>query len=107
MEDPDRAPALGRVKGARHIICVDTVPPPPGMPINAELPAVNGEIPLPDWSVFDDGDLTDLTEELRARFQETAVPQPARVAGDPQGCRTQSVSLFPQPLSVASSPAIN
>jgi len=73
-----RAGALAR------IVYVDTVPLPPGMPINAELPTIDGEIPLPDWSIFDDEDLADLTPTLRDEFRTRAVPQPARVASDSQ-----------------------
>jgi pimeloyl-ACP methyl ester carboxylesterase len=45
---------------------------------------VNGEIPLPDWSAFEDEDLADLDEEGRAEFRRRAVPSPARVLADPQ-----------------------
>ncbi|WP_307842366.1 alpha/beta hydrolase [Salinibacterium sp. NG253] len=71
-----------------RIVHVDTVPLPHGMPINADLPTIDGEIPLPDWAVFDDEDLVDLTAELRATFREMAIPQPARVASDPQNLST-------------------
>ncbi|MEH6780721.1 MAG: alpha/beta hydrolase [Rhodoglobus sp.] len=71
-----------------RIVHVDTVPLPDGMPINAELPIVEGEIPLPNWSVFDDEDLVDLTEELREWFREIAIPQPALVASSPQSLST-------------------
>lgn len=52
--------------------------------INDELPAENGEVPLPDWSLFDDEDLVDLGPELRAAFRDRAIPSPARVPSDPQ-----------------------
>jgi pimeloyl-ACP methyl ester carboxylesterase len=45
---------------------------------------VDGEIPLPDWGVFEDEDLIDLTDELREEFRTRAVPSPAGVAIDPQ-----------------------
>ena len=45
---------------------------------------MDGEIPLPDWSVFGDEDLTDLDDGLRARFRATAIPEPAAVARDHQ-----------------------
>ena len=35
--------------------------------INDELPAANGEVPLPDWSVFEDEDLADLDDEAARR----------------------------------------
>jgi len=45
---------------------------------------VDGEIPLPEWSFFEDADLVDLDDDLRARFRERAIPQPAYVASDLQ-----------------------
>ncbi|HEX6301118.1 MAG TPA: alpha/beta fold hydrolase [Acidimicrobiia bacterium] len=48
------------------------------------FPSVNGEIPLFEWSDFDDADLVDLDAEARARFRERAIPSPARVTSDPQ-----------------------
>lgn len=78
------AVADARPTALARIIYVDTVPLPPGMPINDELPVVDGEIPLPEWSIFGDEDLVDLTDELREHFRKIAIPQPARVASDPQ-----------------------
>jgi pimeloyl-ACP methyl ester carboxylesterase len=49
-----------------------------------EFPSVDGEIPLFDWSEFDEADLTDLDEEALAGFGARAVPSPARVVSDPQ-----------------------
>ena len=65
-------------------IYVDTGPLGPGGVINDELPEENGEVPLPDWSIFEDEDLIDLTDDLRAAFRARAIPQPARVASDKQ-----------------------
>jgi hypothetical protein len=52
--------------------------------INDRLPAENGGIPLPDWSHFEEEDLVDLTDELRAAFRARAIPTPERVARDSQ-----------------------
>jgi pimeloyl-ACP methyl ester carboxylesterase len=49
-----------------------------------EFPSVDGEIPLFAWSDFDEADLTDLDDEARARFEERAIPSPARMTSDPQ-----------------------
>ncbi|HEX4701910.1 MAG TPA: alpha/beta hydrolase, partial [Pseudonocardiaceae bacterium] len=54
-----------------------------GSVINDELPVKDGEVPLPDWSLFEDADLTDLTDELRAAFRARAIPTPWHVASDP------------------------
>jgi pimeloyl-ACP methyl ester carboxylesterase len=45
---------------------------------------VDDEIPLPDWSLFDDADLRDLDDDLRAAFRARAVPEPTGVAYDRQ-----------------------
>ncbi|GMA31255.1 alpha/beta fold hydrolase [Litorihabitans aurantiacus] len=65
-------------------VYVDAMPLADGEVVNADLPVVDGVIPLPAWDVFDDDDLVDLTPELRDRFREVAVPVPAHVANDPQ-----------------------
>ncbi|MDP3209820.1 MAG: alpha/beta hydrolase, partial [Rhodoglobus sp.] len=49
-----------------------------------ELPVVDGEIPLPDWGLFDDEDLVDVDDAAREHFRAIAIPQPARVASDNQ-----------------------
>lgn len=51
---------------------------------SAEFSSVDGEIPLFAWSDFDEADLTDLDAEARARFEERAIPSPARMTSDPQ-----------------------
>jgi pimeloyl-ACP methyl ester carboxylesterase len=63
---------------------VDSVPLGDGGVINDAFPADNGDVPLPDWSLFDEEDLIDLDEEQRARFRERAIPAPVHVASDPQ-----------------------
>ena len=55
-----------------------------GDTIADEFPARNGEVPLPDWSDFEEGDLVDLDDELRAAFRARAIPSPAGVIGEPQ-----------------------
>jgi pimeloyl-ACP methyl ester carboxylesterase len=67
-----------------RVVYVDAGPLGDGGVVNDELPVEDGEIPLPDWSLFDDEDLVDLDDGLRAAFRARAVPAPARVATDPQ-----------------------
>lgn len=67
-----------------RVVYVDSGPLGDGGVINDELPVVNGEVPLPDWSVFEDEDLIDLDERLREWFRGIAIPEPARVASDRQ-----------------------
>ena len=70
-----------------RVVYVDSAPLGDGAVINDALPVVDGEVPLPDWSVFDAEDLTDLDDALRERFRAASVPEPARVASDPQVLR--------------------
>src|ERR1700722_729590 len=67
-----------------RVVYVDSGPLAAGGVINDEVPVENGEVPLPDWLLFDDEDLVDLDDELRAAFRERAIPTPERVANDPQ-----------------------
>jgi pimeloyl-ACP methyl ester carboxylesterase len=67
-----------------RVVYVDSGPLGDGGIINDELPAEHGEVPLPDWPLFDDEDLVDLDDELRAAFRERAIPTPEHVASDPQ-----------------------
>ncbi|HET6918023.1 MAG TPA: alpha/beta hydrolase [Jiangellaceae bacterium] len=67
-----------------RVVYVESGPVGDGGAINDQLPAENGEVPLPDWSLFEKQDLVDLDEELRAAFRRRAIPSPAHVARDPQ-----------------------
>jgi pimeloyl-ACP methyl ester carboxylesterase len=55
-----------------------------GAALGAGFSAENGEVPLPDWSDFDDEDLVDLDDQARADFRERAIPSPEHVTSDPQ-----------------------
>lgn len=65
-------------------IYVDSGPLGEGAVINDELPAVGDEIPLPAWDVFDAEDLVDLDDDIRQDFIRRAIPEPLKVATDPQ-----------------------
>jgi pimeloyl-ACP methyl ester carboxylesterase len=65
-------------------IYVDSGPTGEGAIISDEFSEVDGEIPLPDWDEFDDAELTDLDDDLRAAIRARAIPEPAQVATDPQ-----------------------
>jgi pimeloyl-ACP methyl ester carboxylesterase len=67
-----------------RVVYVDSLPLGDGGVINDAFPAADGDVPLPDWSLFDEEDLIDLDDELRARFRERAIPAPVHVARDPQ-----------------------
>lgn len=74
------AAAAQRLARVARVVHVDTWPAADGRCINDELPQSNGVVPLPGWDVFDEPDLIDLNDDLRAMFRARAVDQPARVA---------------------------
>ena len=78
------AVADARPDAVARVVFVDSGPLGTGGVINDELPVVNGEIPLPEWEVFEEEDLVDMTEEVRARFAAIAIPEPEHVASDAQ-----------------------
>jgi pimeloyl-ACP methyl ester carboxylesterase len=84
-----------------RVVYVDCVPLGEGGVIADQLPSQNGEIPLPDWSVFDEEDLVDLDDSLRANFRERAIPSPVHVASDPQ--RLSDERRYDVPITVISS----
>jgi pimeloyl-ACP methyl ester carboxylesterase/uncharacterized damage-inducible protein DinB len=67
-----------------RVVYVGGFPAGPGDTIADGFPAEGGEVPLPDWSAFEEADLVDLDDQARAAFRERAIPSPARVVGDPQ-----------------------
>lgn len=71
-----------RPEKVAKVVYVDTIPLPDDNPIVMGIEPEEGatEVPLPDWSQFDEPDLRDLDEDLRASFRERALPVPARVA---------------------------
>jgi len=73
-----------RPERVARVVYVDSGPLGDGGVINDELPAANGEVPLPDWSLFETEDLVDLDPELREAFRARAIPSPARVTSDRQ-----------------------
>ena len=70
-------------------IYVDSGPLGEGGVINDELPAEGDEIPLPPWEGFEEEDLVDLNDDLRAMFRARAIPQPKGVAYDRQHLHDQ------------------
>jgi pimeloyl-ACP methyl ester carboxylesterase len=78
------AAADARPDRVARVVYVDAGPLGEGQAINNELPVVDDEIPLPDWTEFSEDDLRDLGDDLRAAFRARAVPEPASVAYDAQ-----------------------
>lgn len=75
------AAAARRPDRVARVILVDTVPPPPGGAIS-EFPIENGVVPFPGWDFFDDDDVHDLDDVVRARTAPLALSVPARVPTD-------------------------
>ncbi len=78
------AAADARPGRVARVIYVDSFPLGEGGLINDELPVENGEVPLPDWSLFEKEDLVDLDDDLRAAFRARAIPTPVHVSSDRQ-----------------------
>jgi pimeloyl-ACP methyl ester carboxylesterase len=78
------AAADARPDRVARVVYVDAGPLGTGQAINDQLPVVDDEIPLPDWSFFGEEDLRDLDDEMRAAFRSRAVSEPAAVAYDSQ-----------------------
>ena len=69
---------------ATRAVYVGGFPTGDGDAVADGYPAENGEVPLPDWSAFEEEELVDLDDEARAAFRERAIPSPEHVTRDPQ-----------------------
>lgn len=67
-----------------RVVYVDALPLGDGAVVNDELPVVDGVVPLPDWSFFDDEELDGLSDQVRADLRARALSVPPRVAAGPQ-----------------------
>ncbi|MGL3198945.1 MULTISPECIES: alpha/beta fold hydrolase [Curtobacterium] len=74
----DQRPSL-----VAHLLYVDTFPGPEGGCVNDELPVVDGVVPLPGWDIWEAPTLRGMTDEVRARFERFAIPEPATLPSDP------------------------
>jgi pimeloyl-ACP methyl ester carboxylesterase len=88
-----------------RVVYVDSGPLGDGGVIDDDLPAENGEVPLPDWSLFEDEDLVDLGDELRAAFRARAIPTPSTSPATGSTWPMSVATTCPSPSSRASSPA--
>ena len=64
-------------------VYVGGFPAPDGPPLMAGFATDGADLPMPDWSDFDDADLADLDDAAKARFRERAIPSPASLTTDP------------------------
>jgi pimeloyl-ACP methyl ester carboxylesterase len=77
------AAASQRVDRVGRVIYVDSGPMGEGDAVDADLDPAVVDHELPPWDEFDAQDLTDLTDDLRARFRERAIPQPGNTVREP------------------------
>jgi len=73
------AAADARPERVARLILVGGFPSPDGAPLLDGYEPVGAELPLPDWTEFDEADLRDLGEGGMAAFRAYAVPSPAGV----------------------------
>ena len=78
------AVADARPNSIARVVFVDSGPLANGGVINDELPVVDGEVPLPDWDVFEPEDLVDMDDAIREHFRAVAIPEPVHVTSDTQ-----------------------
>ncbi|MCU0283077.1 MAG: alpha/beta fold hydrolase [Candidatus Nanopelagicales bacterium] len=74
------AVADARPDRVARVVYLASEPVGDGDCINDGLPEVDGLVPLPDWSVFDDEMVADLDEGQRETFRARAIPVPVGVA---------------------------
>jgi pimeloyl-ACP methyl ester carboxylesterase/uncharacterized damage-inducible protein DinB len=67
-----------------HAIYVGGFPTADGDALADGFPTQDGEVPLPDWSAFEEAELADLDDAALAAFRERAIPSPAGVIRGPQ-----------------------
>lgn len=70
-----------RVDRVSRVILVDTLPPNPGGMI-WEFPVVDGVVPFPGWDTFENPEIRDLSEAVRAEVAQRALSVPSRVPTD-------------------------
>ena len=97
------AAADARPDRVARVVYVDSGPLGDGGLINDELPVENGEVPLPDWSLFEAEDLVDLDDDLRAAFRARAIPTRRTSPATVSGCPTSGATTCPSRSSRASS----
>jgi pimeloyl-ACP methyl ester carboxylesterase len=78
------AVADARPEKVAGVIYVDALPLGNGGVINDEFDAVDGMVPLPDRSEFDDETVADMDDAVWAAFSARAIPIPERVATEQQ-----------------------
>lgn len=81
---PAHAAVDARPERIQRAVHVAAFPLPDGLAAAPDLPAVGADVPLPDWSDFDDAELVGLDADLRAAFRARALPSPVGACRDRQ-----------------------
>jgi pimeloyl-ACP methyl ester carboxylesterase len=89
-----------RADRVARVVYVGGFPTGDGDAVADGFPAVNGEVPLPDWSAFEEEELAELDEDARATFRQRAIPSPEHVTSDPQ--RLTDERRYGVPVTVVS-----
>jgi pimeloyl-ACP methyl ester carboxylesterase len=89
-----------RADRVARVVYVGGFPTGDGDAVADGFPAVNGEVPLPDWSAFEEEELAELDEDARATFRQRAIPSPEHVTSDPQ--RLSDERRYGVPVTVVS-----
>ncbi|GHE84811.1 hypothetical protein GCM10017786_15800 [Amycolatopsis deserti] len=88
-----------------RIVFVDAGPLTSGASINEALPADGADVPLPDWTAFEEAELAGLTGELRDRMRAEAVPEPVAVTRDPVELSDERRRAIPATVICTSMPS--
>ncbi|OXM67509.1 MULTISPECIES: alpha/beta fold hydrolase [Amycolatopsis] len=99
------AAADARPDRVARIVFVDAGPLASGASINDALPAAGADVPLPDWTAFEEAELAGLTAELRDRMRAEAVPEPVGVAREPIELSDERRRAIPATVICTSMPA--
>lgn len=78
------AAADARPDRVAGLVCVGGFPTGDGDPVADGFSVVGSDVPLPDWSAFEEEEVADLDDAARADFRARAVPSPAGVVRDQQ-----------------------
>lgn len=87
-----------RTDRVERLVLVGGFPTADGDALVQGYRAEHGEIPLPDWSEFDDADLVGLDEGAREAFRRRAIPFPEQVVNGPQ--RVSDPRRYDVPVTV-------
>ena len=98
--------ADARVEKVARAIYVDSGPLGDGGIVSDEWAAEGAEIPFPEWDAFDDAELRDLDETMRAELRARAIPHPLGASTEPQRVTDERRFSIPSTIVSCSIPVI-